>query len=258
MHSDNFAVGIRGLEISFSGSAIVHGVDLDLPKDGISVLVGRSGSGKTTLLRALNRLNEELPGCHTEGQVELDLGDGPRPLYPEAGREPIELSELRRRVGMVFQTPRVFPVSIRKNMALPLSVVAGCHRSELDDRIKAALEQADLWKEVGDRLDLSAERLSGGQQQRLCLARALVLEPSMLLLDEPTASLDVHSSRHVEELLMRLSERLPIVMVSHSLGQSLRLARTLAVMEAGRLTHRLEDVSSLREADLEVLMSQPS
>lgn len=245
------AVRAKGLSVFFGGKAVLDGVDLELPREGISVIIGRSGSGKTTFLRSLDRLNEEVEDCRTEGQVEIDLGEGLRPLYPCAGRAPVDLAVLRRRVGMVFQTPQVFPVSVKKNLALPLAVAAGCPRSEMDDRIRAALEQADLWKEVGDRLDLPAMRLSGGQQQRLCLARALALEPSMLLLDEPTASLDVHAARHVEELMAGLAEKLPVVMVSHSLGQSLRLARTLVVMRGGRVSRRMDDTEGLDERMLE-------
>lgn len=249
------AIDVRGLRIAFGSREIVHGVDVALPRAGISVLIGRSGSGKTTLLRSLNRLNDEFPDCRLHGQIELDFGAGPVPLYPEEGRRPLELYELRRRVGMVFQTPQVFPASIRRNMHLPLSVVAGLPQSELDDRMKEALILAELWDEVADRLDTPASTLSGGQQQRLCLARALALQPSFLLLDEPTASLDVHASRHVEDLLLQLSERCTIVMASHSLGQSLRLAKTLAVMGNGHLLHCFNDTNGLSEDDLEAVLT---
>ena len=253
-----FMLRARDLSVSFFDHAVVHEVNLDVPRGGIAVLVGRSGSGKTTFLRAVNRLNEEVPGCRTTGQVELFLPGGSMSLYPEKGKETPALSVLRRRVGMVFQTPQVFPVSVFRNVALPLSVALGCPRAELEDRVKAALLQADLWKEVEGRLFMSAERLSGGQQQRLCLARALALEPDMLLLDEPTASLDVRAARHVEELLFSLAERLPVLMVSHSLGQSLRLASFLVVMEAGRVTHALADVKGMTEDDLEALLGDTS
>lgn len=248
----------RGLSVSFFGHAVVHEVDMDVPRSGIAVLVGRSGSGKTTFLRALNRLNEEVPGCRTTGQAELFLPGGSVRLYPEEGKEALPLSVLRRRVAMVFQTPQVFPVSVFRNVSLPLSVARDCPRSELEDRVREALVRADLWSEVESRLGMSAERLSGGQQQRLCLARALALEPDMLLLDEPTASLDVRAARRVEELLLGLAESLPVLMVSHSLGQSLRLASFLAVMESGRVRHRLESVDGMTEGDLERLFAEPS
>ncbi len=247
------AVRIIGLTVAFSGRAVVRDVSLALPRRGISVLAGRSGSGKTTLLRALNRLNEEFPGCRTHGWADLDLGSGPVPVY---GPDAVPLSVLRRSVGMVFQTPQVFPASIRRNITLPLSLVAGCPRSGLEEGMRRALEQADLWKEVKDRLDAPAADLSGGQQQRLCLARALALKPALLLLDEPTASLDVHASRHVEELLAELCLTLPIVMVSHSPAQSLRLAGTLAVMNEGRLTRRIGSTEGMTEKDLEEMLSE--
>ena len=242
---------VRNLSVSFFDHAVLHDVNLAVPSGGIAVLVGRSGSGKTTLLRAVNRLNEEVPGCRTEGSVELRLPGGRMDVFPGTGPDGVPLPELRRRVGMVFQTPQVFPVSVYRNIAVPLAVTMGCPRSELDDRVKSALVRADLWQEVEGRLDMSAERLSGGQQQRLCLARALALEPDMLLLDEPTASLDVHSARHVEELLLALSERLPVLMVSHGPAQSLRLASFMAVMKDGRLLRSFRSVDGMTESDLE-------
>lgn len=245
---------VRDLSVSFFDHAVLRNVDLEVPSGGIAVLVGRSGSGKTTLLRAVNRLNEEVPGCRTEGRVELLLRGGRMDVWPGDGPDAVPLAELRRRVGMVFQTPQVFPASVYRNVALPLSVTMGCPRSELEDRVREALLSADLWREVEGRLDMPAERLSGGQQQRLCLARALALEPDMLLLDEPTASLDVRAARHVEDLLSSLAERLPIVMVSHGLSQSLRLASFLAVMAGGRVRHRLRSVEGMEEGDLERLL----
>ena len=242
---------VRDLSVSFFERPVLFGVNLSVPSGGIAVLVGRSGSGKTTLLRAVNRLNEEVPGCRTEGEVELHLRRGRIDVYPGTGPDAVPSAELRRRVGMVFQTPQVFPVSVFRNIAVPLSVAQGCPRSELDDRVRDALVRADLWKEVEGRLDMAAERLSGGQQQRLCLARALALEPDVLLLDEPTASLDVHAARRVEDLLLSLSERLPVIMVSHGPAQSLRLASFLAVMEEGRVRRTVSDTSGMTEGDLE-------
>lgn len=246
-----------GLSVSFFGHAVVRNVDLTVPRGGIAVLIGRSGSGKTTLLRAINRLNEELPGCRTTGEVELFLPSGIVRLYSEKDGVGISLFHLRRRVAMVFQTPQVFPSSVFRNVSLPLSLAMDCPRSEREDRVRDALIRVDLWKEVENRLDMSAERLSGGQQQRLCLARALALEPEMLLLDEPTASLDVRAARHVEDLLLSLAERLPIIMVSHSLGQSLRLASFLAVLEAGGIRRCIESVDGITEGDLESILAEP-
>lgn len=241
---------LENVRISFDGLDVVRGVEACLPGKGISVIVGRSGCGKTTLLRALNRLNEEFPGCRTSGRVELDLGAGLEAIYPASGVRVRPVQELRRLVGMVFQSPNVFPVSVFRNVAIPLQTVAECPKSELADRVRKALESVGLWKEVGDRLDAPAERLSGGQQQRLCLARALALEPAVLLLDEPTASLDVHATAEVEDLLRNLGTQYPLIMVSHSLGQALRLGKVLLVLESGRVTHRLEDPAAMTEAEL--------
>lgn len=249
-----FVLCARGLSVSFFDHAVLRDVSLNVPSGGIAVLVGRSGSGKTTFLRSVNRLNEEVSGCRTEGSVELRLPGGKVDVWPGVGPDAVPLAELRRRVGMVFQTPQVFPVTVCRNISVPLSVTMGCPRSELDDRVKDALVRVDLWREVADRLDMSAERLSGGQQQRLCLARALALEPDMLLLDEPTASLDVRSARHVEDLLLALSEQLPVIMVSHGLAQSLRLASFMAVMEEGRLRCEISNPDGMEEGDLERLL----
>lgn len=253
----NAAALLENVGVSFDGHEVVRGVSARLPEKGISVIIGRSGSGKTTLLRALNRLNEEFPGCRNTGRIKLDLGAGLEAIYPAPGVRVRSLPELRRLVGMVFQSPNVFPVSVYRNIAIPLLTVAECPKAEVGDRVRAALVDAGLWQEVGDRLDTPAERLSGGQQQRLCLARALALAPAMLLLDEPTASLDVHAAAGVEDLLRKLGEQYPLIMVSHSLGQALRLGSMLLVLENGGLTHCLEHCAGMTESELEALMGLP-
>ena len=230
----DLAVRVAGLDVFFGARQILHKVDFAAYKQGITVLAGRSGSGKTTLLRSLNRLNETFADCHSHGRIEIDLGQG---LEDILGAHARPVTELRRRVGMVFQTPDVLPVSIARNIALPLRVVAEAPAPEIDDRVQAALHAVGLWNEVADRLDAPAASLSGGQQQRLCLARALALEPSMLLLDEPTASLDVQAAHDIEELLLSLVGRYPLVVVSHSPEQAVRLASRLVVFEAGRVQH---------------------
>ena len=235
------AVSVKTLSVSFFDQRILHEVSADFPATGISVLVGRSGSGKTTFLRAINRLNEEFPGCSTSGQVSVDLGQGLQPVYPKKGpREPLlDLTELRLRVGMLFQTPNLFPVSIFRNLSLPLKLAAGYSDKELPGIIRQALESVGLWEELQSRLDMPADRLSGGQQQRLCLARVLAMRPRVLLLDEPTASLDVHAAGGIEALLRRLSEQYCIIMVSHSLGQAKRLGDRILICESGAVTGSL-------------------
>ena len=236
----NMAVRISDLCVDLGSRRVLHHIDMEAPARGVTVLAGRSGSGKTTLLRALNRLNEAFPRCRTSGLVELDLGHGLEAIYPAPGVSVRPLAELRRRVGMVFQTPSMLPVSVERNLALPLEVVAGLPEKERRRKTEQALLDVGLWDEVKDRLDMPAERLSGGQQQRLCLARALALEPALLLLDEPTASLDVHATADIEDLLLRLARQYPLLVVSHHTEQAVRLAERLIVMADGQITHRFE------------------
>lgn len=255
----NDAVTMAGLSVSFAGQTVLNGIDAAFPALGISVLVGRSGSGKTTLLRAVNRLNEEFAGCETRGRVRLDFGEGPLSVYGERGGDgDIPLPELRRRAGMLFQTPALFPVSVYRNISLPLTVVAGRSEKQAAERAEQALIAVGLWSEVKDRMHTPAERLSGGQQQRLCLARLLALEPSLLLLDEPTASLDVHAAKEIEALLTKLAGRYPVIMVSHSLGQARRMARgtrgRIIVMEEGAITAALAPGEALTDETLAALL----
>ena len=246
-------VSLADVSVSFFKQAVLQNINAAFPANKISVLVGRSGSGKTTLLRAVNRLNEEFPGCVTSGKVDVDFGQGPCDIY--AGKVPLE--ELRLRAGMLFQTPNCFPVSVYRNIAMPLNLAAGASVREIPDKVQAALEMVGLWDELKDRLDTPAERLSGGQQQRLCLARLLALQPAVLLLDEPTASLDVHASRGIEELLQELAAKYTIIMVSHELRQARRLADQVLVCDAGKITGVFANGAQLTEDALADFM-QPS
>ena len=217
------ACRISNLHVAFGKTEILHGVSLEAPARGVTMLTGRSGSGKTTLLRALNRLNETFPGCRTTGSVEIDLGRGMEDIY--GGGRPV--SELRRLVGMVFQTPKVLPVSVYRNIAIPLEAVRGMPKGEIPAAAEKALRSTGLWEEVRDRLDTDAAHLSGGQQQRLCLARALAL-------DEPTSSLDVAAAAGIEELIMKLGESYPVIAVSHNPEQAVRLADRIFMVKDGR------------------------
>lgn len=252
------SVGIRieNLSVRFLEEPILHTITAEFLPQNISVLLGKSGSGKTTLLRAINRLNEEFEGCVTTGQIQLITETGAIPVYPQKKqiRAPLPLTALRLRVGMLFQTPHVFPVSIFRNIAMPLTLVGQCPQGNVEARVHEALHLVGLWDEVKDRLNASAEHLSGGQQQRLCLARVLALRPEVLLLDEPTASLDVHAGRHVEEVLTTLSADYTIVMVSHSLSQAKRLADSLFICENGRITHHLHGGEELSEDVFESML----
>jgi len=230
----NLALRVTDLSVRFGQGTVLNNITFSSPFLGITVIAGRSGSGKTTLLRAFNRINETFPHCMTTGTVEMDFGEGLEHIYPYK-RGYRSLSELRSRVGMVFQSPNVLPTTIEQNIALPLKVVAKVSRSEIKDRVRHALVKAKLWDEVADRLEQPAQHLSGGQQQRLCLARTLALEPNFILLDEPTSSLDVYAASEIEELLIELSKQYPILMVSHSIEQIIRLACRILVLDKGKV-----------------------
>lgn len=228
------AARIRRLSVAFHERTILHDITLDIPAEGITVLLGRSGSGKTTFLRALNRLNECLPGCRTSGEAELRLGGGLRPIY--AGRTgEAALSDLRRRVGMVFQKPTPFPKTIFENVAYGLRVNGERDESLIADKVEESLRRAAIYEEVKDRLHTSALGLSGGQQQRLCIARALAVEPEVLLMDEPASALDPIATQRIEEGIHELKSQLSIVIVTHSMQQAARVSDRTAFFYMGKL-----------------------
>jgi phosphate transport system ATP-binding protein len=238
-------VALQGLSVWFGETRVLADIDLEFRRGELTALIGPSGSGKTTLLRAINRMNDLFPGVRTQGQVTLSVNGRTELAYGDG----IDIPRLRRTAGMVFQNPNVLPMSIRRNFAVPLRNVHGLRRAELEERMEAALRDVELWDDVKDRLGDQAQTLSGGQQQRLCLARALCLEPSVLLLDEPTASLDFRATRRIEGLITRLKERYPILAVSHSLGQTSRMADRAYVLNNGRIVQTL-DHSALHEPEL--------
>jgi phosphate transport system ATP-binding protein len=223
------AIDMENLWVFFADRPVLNGLNLKIATGGPTVLVGRSGSGKTTLLRAINRLNECLPDCATTGRVRLRLGG----KWVDAYGRDIAVENLRKRVGMVFQTPNVLPMSVARNLGLPLKLALGLSQAEIEVRTEQALREAHLWDEVKDRLHAPAQTLSGGQQQRLCLARTLAFSPDILLLDEPTASLDYKAAQGVEELLLELALRYTLVVVSHSLNQARRLAKDMFLLREG-------------------------
>lgn len=223
------------LSVSFGERKALKRLSVNLPVGALTVAVGRSGSGKTTFLRSLNRLNEFFPNCVTTGSLRVRLREKWIDLYLDS----FSVQELRRRVGMVFQTPHLIPTSIEENIALPLKLVRRLSKGEVKDRVEWALREVHLWDEVKDRLKASSHTLSGGQQQRLCLARTLALEPQVLLLDEPTASLDFVSAAKIEELLLGLRGRYTIIAVSHSLGQARRIADRILVFREGCIVREI-------------------
>ncbi|MCK8602582.1 phosphate ABC transporter ATP-binding protein [Desulfoferrobacter suflitae] len=232
----NPAIVVEELCVEFSGKTVLENVSLTILPAELHVIIGPSGSGKSTLLRAINRLNEFFPNCRTSGLVRIRLDGHLVDIY---ARDAPPLPELRRRVAMVFQTPAVLPFSIEKNMTMPLKVTLGLRGGELRERMEWALRQVGLWDEVEARLLDEATTLSGGQQQRLCLARALALGPQVLLVDEPTASLDFRATETIEQLLVDLKDRYTIIAVSHSLSQARRLADRLWVLREGRVMQQM-------------------
>jgi phosphate transport system ATP-binding protein len=212
----------RGLGVTAAGRHILRGVSLKVPPRQVLGLIGPSGAGKTTLLRCLNRLVDLSPGLRVEGEV---LFHG-RDVYAPG----TDVDALRARVGMVFQQPVVFPRSVLENVVFGARHLRTLPRRRFAEVAEAALREAALWDEVKDRLHEAAQSLSVGQQQRLCLARALAVDPEVILMDEPTSALDPRSTEAIEELVRRLKEHRAIVLVTHNLGQARRLADWLACL----------------------------
>ena len=221
------ALRIRGLSLWYGARKALDAVDLDIPLRRVTALVGPSGCGKSSLLRCLNRLNDEVDDCRVQGQVFV----GPTDVY---ARDTV-VHDLRRRVGMVFQRPNPFPLSIHDNVAYGLRLLGITRRRDLDERVEAALKAAALWDEVAARLDDSAFTLSLGQQQRLVIARAIAVEPEILMLDEPASALDPVSTLRFEELLLELVQRYTILMVTHNMQQAARVSDFTAFLHEGRL-----------------------
>ena len=219
----------------FGATPALHNVELQVPARSVTALIGPSGSGKSTLLRAINRLNDGLPGVRHAGTIRL----GDEDLYAPH----IDTSVLRQRVGMVFQRSNPFPRSIRDNVAYGPQLNRQLRGRALDDVVEHALRRAALWDEVADRLRQDARLLSGGQQQRLCIARALANGPEVLLLDEPTSALDPQGTQRIEELVYELRQELTIVIVTHNLHQAARVADRTALLVDGVL---VEEGPSIR------------
>jgi phosphate transport system ATP-binding protein len=217
-----------GLSAWYGPATAIRDVSVAFTSNQVHALIGPSGCGKTTFLRALNRMHEETPGARAGGGVFLDGED----VY--ASR--VDLRRLRRKVGMVFQRPTVFPtMSIYDNVAAGLRLDGRVARGTLNQKVESALSVAALWDEVKDRLRGSALALSGGQQQRLCIARTIAPEPEVVLLDEPTASLDPQGTQRIEELLFKLKERFTIIIVTHNMQQAARVSDTTSFFYLGEL-----------------------
>ena len=233
----------ESLDAWFGSIHAVHDISLEVPEGSVVAIIGPSGCGKSTFLRCLNRMHETVPTSRVSGRVLLDGSD----IY-DGGVNPIAV---RKHIGMVFQRPTPFPtMSIRDNVAAGLRVMDGhVSRRETDAIVQSALQRAALWDEVKDRLSASALALSGGQQQRLCIARALATSPRVLLLDEPTASLDPASTQSVEQLVRELRGEVTIIIVTHNMQQAARISDRTAFFLAGDL---------VEVAPTEALFTSPS
>ena len=221
------AVRIRNLNFHYGKGHALKNVNMDVLAKSVTAIIGPSGCGKSTLLRTVNRIYELYPDQVATGEIMIDGQDVLERKYP--------LSNLRRLVGMVFQKPTPFPSSIRSNVAFALSYYERLSKSELNDRIEAALRQAALWEEVKDKLNQSALGLSGGQQQRLCIARTIAVRPEILLLDEATSALDPISTAKVEELIDELRQEFTILIVTHNMQQAARVSQRTAFFHLGEL-----------------------
>jgi phosphate transport system ATP-binding protein len=220
-------VKYEGFSFWYGDFQALFGIDLDVAPRSVTAVIGPSGCGKSTLIKAVNRISEMEAAVRVEGRVALEGED----VYATG----VDLVSLRRRVGMVFQKPNPFPMSIFDNVAYGPRLFGVTRRAELERIVEESLGRAALWPEVRDRLRSSALRLSGGQQQRLCIARCLAVEPQVILMDEPAASLDPTSTQKIEDLIVELKERYTIIIVTHNMQQAARISSRTAFLLNGKL-----------------------
>ena len=230
---------VKDMNLWYGDFHALKDVSLDIPKGQITALIGPSGCGKSTFLRSLNRMNDLVTGCRITGDIRL-MGED---IYGD-----MDVSLLRKRVGMVFQKPNPFPMSIYDNVAYGPRTHGIKKRAQLDELVERSLRDAAIWDEVKDRLSKSALGLSGGQQQRLCIARAMAAQPEVILMDEPTSALDPISTSKIEELAMELKDRYTIVIVTHNMQQAVRISDHTAFFLLGEL---------VEYGETEKLFSQP-
>ena len=231
-------ITVQDLNLWYGAAQALHHVSMEIPEKSITALIGPSGCGNSTFLKTLNRMNDLIPGVKVTGSV----------LYKEQDVFAMDVSQLRREVGMVFQKPNPFPMSIYDNVAYGPRTHGIRNKVRLDDIVEQSLRSAAIWDEVKDRLKKNALGLSGGQQQRLCIARALAVEPQVLLMDEPTSALDPISTSKIEELATELKERYTIVIVTHNMQQAARISDRTAFFLLGEL---------VEYGDTEQIFAQP-
>ena len=236
----NNIINAKNLALWYGENKALKEITLSIPEKSITALIGPSGCGKSTFLKTLNRMNDLVPGVKIEGMVDYEGKN----IFDSS----VDVNELRREIGMVFQKPNPFPMSIYDNIAYGPRTHGITNKAKLDEIVEKALRDAAIWEEVKDRLKKNALGLSGGQQQRLCIARALAVEPKVLLMDEPTSALDPISTSRIEELAMELKEKYTIVIVTHNMQQAVRISDYTAFFLLGEL---------VEFGETEKLFSQP-
>ena len=233
-------IHVTNMNLHYGDFHALKNINIDIPENQICAMIGPSGCGKSTFLKSINRMNDLVEGCKIDGQMQLRGENGFEDIYGDM--------DLRKRVGMVFQQPNPFPMSIYDNIAYGPRTHGIKNRHKLDAIVEKALKQAAIWEEVKDRLNKSALGLSGGQQQRLCIARALAVEPEVILMDEPTSALDPISTSRIEDLAIELKKEYTIVMVTHNMQQATRISDKTAFFLLGEL---------IEYGDTEQLFSMP-
>ena len=236
-------IHVTNMNLHYGDFHALKNINIDIPENQICAMIGPSGCGKSTFLKSINRMNELVEGCKIDGQMQLRGENGFEDIYGD-----MDVNHLRKRVGMVFQQPNPFPMSIYDNIAYGPRTHGIKNRHKLDAIVEKALKQAAIWEEVKDRLNKSALGLSGGQQQRLCIARALAVEPEVILMDEPTSALDPISTSRIEDLAIELKKEYTIVMVTHNMQQATRISDKTAFFLLGEL---------IEYGDTEQLFSMP-
>lgn len=236
-------IHVTNMNLHYGDFHALKNINIDIPENQICAMIGPSGCGKSTFLKSINRMNDLVEGCKIDGQMQLRGENGFEDIYGD-----MDVNHLRKRVGMVFQQPNPFPMSIYDNIAYGPRTHGIKNRHKLDAIVEKALKQAAIWEEVKDRLNKSALGLSGGQQQRLCIARALAVEPEVILMDEPTSALDPISTSRIEDLAIELKKEYTIVMVTHNMQQATRISDKTAFFLLGKL---------IEYGDTEQLFSMP-
>lgn len=241
LRDEDTAIAVNHLNLRFGQKHVLQNISMRIPKHQITALIGQSGCGKSTLISSFNRMNDLQPNCHYDGEICISGRD--------INHKKENVSQLRTQVGMVFQRPNPFPMTIYENVCYGLRLQGIRARRQLDDAVEEALKAAALWQEVKDRLFEPAHMLSGGQQQRLVIARALALKPEILLLDEPTSALDPLTTLFIEELMADLKKRCTIVIVTHNMQQAARVSDYTAFLHQGQL---------IEYTDSDTLFTMPS